>query len=68
MYLYPLSDATGKGPGRSDDEVSHTLVYARNRAISLVTWLYSVLLSAFCRVDLTFWRDCFMCPSLDSMA
>ena len=69
MYLYPLSDATGKGPGRSDDDVSQTLVYARNGATSLVTELYVTLfLLSLGRVDLTFWRDCFICPSLDSMA
>ena len=69
MYLYPLSDATGKGPGRSDDDVSQTLVYARNGATSLVTELYVTLfLLSLGRVDLTFWRDCFISPSLDSMA
>ena len=69
MYLYPLSDATGNGPGRSDDDVSHTLVYARDEAMPLVSELHgSSFIFSLVYVDLTFCRDCFICPSLDSIA
>lgn len=55
MYLCSLSDATGNGPGRSDDDVSHTLVHARNRAMHSAFKLYgsSFILSLVC-VDITF--------------